>query len=305
MTLNPKRSANPFTPTEEPDWVAVPRSNSRLSSFSSLSSSPYEHVSHSMQLSSNASAVPPRKLPPPFESSKLPSQMGRMQLVEEKAASKQRSEVAPPPPPRRATGAQMSTFPVLTPSATSTNTPTAVPASHTGSSVTTVGGSKTKPPPVARKPAHLSTTSPSTSPKLPEATVAGSADRTGGSLRPSSAKISDLTTKLQSSGQGQLTGGMQRTTSFPVRTTGPGTGGYQPGPTSPPGGVSLPGLGQVERKAVPPRRAETVGGPGMQPGKQPRSSAAPNNAQRAGAPVDLLGGDDGRDMNSWETLRPT
>ncbi|KAI8288642.1 Inositol-1,4,5-trisphosphate 5-phosphatase 1 [Colletotrichum sp. SAR11_57] len=50
--LNPNRPPNPFTPTTEPDWVNVPRS--RLSSFSSVSTSPYEHVYAPSDLSSSA-----------------------------------------------------------------------------------------------------------------------------------------------------------------------------------------------------------------------------------------------------------
>ncbi len=54
--LNPKRPPNPFTPTDEPDWVAVPRTESRLSSFSSLSTSPYEHISHPSHMSTSAAS---------------------------------------------------------------------------------------------------------------------------------------------------------------------------------------------------------------------------------------------------------
>ncbi|CAJ2501685.1 Uu.00g045380.m01.CDS01 [Anthostomella pinea] len=77
MTLNPNRPSNPFNITEEPDWVAVPRASSRLSSFSSMSSSPYEHVNHSTLLSTSASSSAPRKLPPPYDPSSLPAKVGR------------------------------------------------------------------------------------------------------------------------------------------------------------------------------------------------------------------------------------
>ena len=58
--LNPKRPHNPFAPTDEPDWVSIP-SRSRLSSFSSMSTSPYEHINHSTVLSTSASSSVPRK----------------------------------------------------------------------------------------------------------------------------------------------------------------------------------------------------------------------------------------------------
>ncbi|XDG06464.1 hypothetical protein ABKA04_006079 [Annulohypoxylon sp. FPYF3050] len=74
VILNPNRPSNPFTPSEEPDWVAIPRSNSRLSSFSSISSSPYEHINHSSILSTSAASnSSPRKLPPPFDPATLPA----------------------------------------------------------------------------------------------------------------------------------------------------------------------------------------------------------------------------------------
>lgn len=95
--LNPKRPANPFTPTDEPDWVAVPRAESRLSSFSSLSTSPYEHINHSTVLSSsansqnNGSAAASRKGGQPMAQS-LSSQFYRQDAT---------ATPPPPPPPRR------------------------------------------------------------------------------------------------------------------------------------------------------------------------------------------------------------
>lgn len=290
MTLNPKRPANPFTPTEEPDWVAVPRADSRLSSFSSLSSSPYEHVLQSTQLAGGTSNVIPRKLPPPYEPGKLSAQLGRMQLAEETNMPKPKVEVAPPPPPRRGTGGPANASSSTTSSTTSYGNPGLVPSNGTGNSTSAQDGSRSKPPPVARKPAHLSTTSPSTSPGPGDTSFSGSMGKIS-PLRPSSAKISDLSSKLQSNSPGQLTGGMQRTTTFPLKSANAGMG-HQASATSPPGGVSLPGLGRIDRKAVPPRRAGTMVATGPQTGIQRK-------------PVDLLDGDQAGDMNGWDTLKPT
>ncbi|KAJ1331578.1 synaptojanin [Microdochium nivale] len=290
MTLNPKRPANPFTPTEEPDWVAVPRADSRLSSFSSLSSSPYEHVLQSTQLAGGTSNVIPRKLPPPYEPGKLSAQLGRMQLAEETNMPKPKVEVAPPPPPRRGTGGPTNASSSTTSSSTSYGNPGLVPSNGTGNSTSAQDGSRSKPPPVARKPAHLSTTSPSTSPGPGDTSFSGSMGKIS-PLRPSSAKISDLSSKLQSNSPGQLTGGMQRTTTFPLKSANAGMG-HQASATSPPGGVSLPGLGRIDRKAVPPRRAGTMVATGPQTGIQQK-------------PVDLLDGDQAGDMNGWDTLKPT
>ncbi|KAK7745367.1 Inositol-1,4,5-trisphosphate 5-phosphatase 1 [Cytospora paraplurivora] len=79
--LNPSRQPNPFVPSDEPDWVTIPRVDSRLS-LSSISTSPYEHISHSNLLPSlsspTISGTPPhRKLPPPYDSSTLPVRKNR------------------------------------------------------------------------------------------------------------------------------------------------------------------------------------------------------------------------------------
>ncbi|KAG6010633.1 hypothetical protein E4U21_005131 [Claviceps maximensis] len=134
MMLNPHRPSNPFGPTEEPDWVSVPRSSPGVSS---LSSSPYEKVSLPMSMaaltpSSSSSprhalaqnhVVPRKQLPPPYDPSKLPAQVGRRKLmgndhdvddddfgIKGMNILESRSDAAsplplppPPPPPRRQT----------------------------------------------------------------------------------------------------------------------------------------------------------------------------------------------------------
>lgn len=108
--LNKTRPSNPFVPSDESDWVNVPRANSRLGSFSSISSSPYEHINHSTLLSTSASSFTPRKLPPPYDASNLPAKVGRINLMDEPIGGQaQLHEPPPPPPPRRQTSNNGST----------------------------------------------------------------------------------------------------------------------------------------------------------------------------------------------------
>lgn len=95
--LNPKRPSNPFTPTEEPDWVAVPRAESRLSSFSSLSTSPYEHINPSMLSSSVNSSSMAGSLP--RKAIGLPSSYDKNGQNMSRTASTQSQSSGPPPPP--------------------------------------------------------------------------------------------------------------------------------------------------------------------------------------------------------------
>ncbi|KAF3769058.1 hypothetical protein M406DRAFT_249144, partial [Cryphonectria parasitica EP155] len=167
--LNPRRTPNPFGPSDEPDWVTVPRADSRLSSYSSMSTSPYEHINHSTflpSLSSSVSSTPPqRKLPPPYDPSALPSKVGRMTMNDEQPQALQFKKVdAPPaPPPRRATGQNLY-FP---PPPNQTPVPAVgsvmrkpapappAPRSVSAASSTSQNTAKGPPPAVAKKPAHL------------------------------------------------------------------------------------------------------------------------------------------------------
>ncbi|KAH9909420.1 SacI-like domain-containing protein [Xylariomycetidae sp. FL2044] len=309
VVLNPNRPSNPFNASDEPDWVAVPRTNSRLSSFSSISSSPYEHVNHSMILSTSASSSTPRKLPPPYDPKTLPAKIGRMNLSDGQAAMQShRNEAPPPPPPRRQTGASLVSpaSPAVAPS------PRSVPKSTQTRAVSSSSQTSTKskaPPPVARKPAHLTSTSPATTPTLADA---GSSDvLTGHDDRPlpprrTSTNISSLTSRLEANGSSSLTGGMRKATS-PSGQHSVGNNRYASGvsgPASSLGGVSLPGLGSIERKPMLPTRPQHQQQQQQQqpqPPVQPAKSANLTNKQA----IDLLDDDDMIDLNGWETLRPT
>jgi len=167
MVLNPNRPPNPFTPTDEPDWVSVPRSSSKQS-LSSMSTSPFEIVNVPTSVTSMPGNPGPRVLPPPFDPFKLPAKVGRLNIPEET----RKAESPPPPPPRRQTAVSNQSQPLhhrQTPPAVSqpskAQTAPPPPPSRGTSSATLENGTvskktKSPPPPVAKKPSHLATTSP-------------------------------------------------------------------------------------------------------------------------------------------------
>ncbi|KAH6648464.1 SacI homology domain-containing protein [Truncatella angustata] len=309
VILNPNRPANPFTPTDEPDWVAVPRASSRLGSFSSMSSSPYEHINHSTLLSTSASSTTPRKLPPPFEPGNLPAKVGRINLMDEPIAGQsfRREEAPPPPPPRRQTGTPTAQ---TTPRAIPVNArkPVPPPLEARRLSVTSQASgtsSKSKaPPPVAKKPAHLVSTSPLTSPSLHGDSQFEDSSFRPGLPRRASTNIQSLTSKLEQNGSAKLTGGMHKPSppvTHPKRVgTFPPNSGQGGRSQTPSGGVSLPGLG--ERKPALPTRPQQ-----QQQHTSPTSHPTPPpKPVRKPVMVDLLGDDEPtRAVNGWETLRPS
>ncbi|OLN82021.1 Inositol-1,4,5-trisphosphate 5-phosphatase 1-like protein 2 [Colletotrichum chlorophyti] len=284
--LNPSRPPNPFTPTGEPDWVNVPRS--RLSSFSSVSTSPYEHVYAPSDLSTSATSTTTRRLPPPYDSSALPAKVSRLHIQDDKS---QRGETPPPPPPpRRQTGgmAAVQHSPLIT--ATRSQNPTPLPP-RPSSAVSQLSQasqqSKGKPaPPVAKKPAHLVTSSAATSPAV---TGNGSTPyRDDPSERPplpvrASTGFANLATSSRA-------GVPRKPIGTPVKPPKrAGTLDLDPGRQSPmAGAVALPGMRPDE----------------VRPKPKPQIPAKKQNK----APVDLLDslGDDGSaDLGSWETLVPS
>ncbi|KAI0389036.1 SacI homology domain-containing protein [Xylariaceae sp. FL0594] len=302
VILNPNRPSNPFSPTEEPDWVAVPRSHSRLSSFSSsISSSPYEHINYSTILGTSASSTAPRKLPPPLEPTNLPAKISRINIHEEPALrNPQKGDFPPPPPPRRQTNTAIAS----TASNTSGTPPLTVQAPgsgltspHTKSSPIPVHSTKA-PPPVARKPAHLTTTVPSSA-GTGEVASANEPVTKPPLPRRSTSNISNLASRLESSGPSLLTGGLQQTRA-PQPSTMSGFGRVSSFPISPvpSSAVSLPGLGTVERSPhLPPRRQQEE-----QLRSPPRKPVPPVAAKPV---IDLLGHDTSVEMQGWETLKPS
>ncbi|PQE08101.1 hypothetical protein CJF31_00008196 [Rutstroemia sp. NJR-2017a BVV2] len=123
---NPNRPSNPFTPTDEPDWVTVPRmSSTRTNSQASISS--FQTLSN--DLSRNGT----RKLPPPFEG------QGSLSLSRSASLKPVESKKFVLPPPSQ--------------------------FGRRNSNDTTISAAssisrKPLPPPVARKPVHLAAASP-------------------------------------------------------------------------------------------------------------------------------------------------
>ncbi|PHH51964.1 Inositol-1,4,5-trisphosphate 5-phosphatase 1 [Ceratocystis fimbriata CBS 114723] len=184
MALNPQRASNPFSNSEEPDWIAVPRSASQQSVASSISSSPYEVVNIPAMMTATRR---PNQTNAPAKFSRLSISEG----VPSKAtptATSTRQDPPPPPPPRRQASTASSTLSTsmspptlihfntlkpntgtLPPSMTPRSTPRPVPTaaySQPQSSLamaplkpmttnSSTSSSSRAPPPVARKPVHL------------------------------------------------------------------------------------------------------------------------------------------------------
>ncbi|KAL2072745.1 hypothetical protein VTL71DRAFT_12088 [Oculimacula yallundae] len=123
--LNPNRPSNPYTPTDEPDWVTVPRMDQNRQQSSSSNAPPPPNPRPSNHNSTNGT----RKLPPPFNSSASVSSITKS----------------------------------LTQNSISDNLPKSLPrqqtqpiASDRRLSTSTAGSAgKKAPPPIARKPVHL------------------------------------------------------------------------------------------------------------------------------------------------------
>ncbi|KAK0667590.1 putative inositol-1,4,5-trisphosphate 5-phosphatase [Cercophora samala] len=328
--LNPKRPTNPYAPTDEPDWVNVPRSESRLSSFSSMSTSPFEHVNLSALLSSSASSTAPRKLPPPFDPSTLPAKVGR-KPVHEDSRSALSDAAPPPPPPRRQTG--MST-------GSTVNNPTAalqqkrVPA---GSVLPVLPlASKTteqqqqqsaqqlaqqsikhKPaPPVAKKPAHLvaSTSPPNTdehTSSLPDLKALQDSLETplpGLPPRRSTSTVSGTFPNVPPSNNGSLKDEFPPPPQLPRRAN-TGASFASSGRSTPAGGIPLVGLtgqaGGIERKPqLPVRKALATAAQPQTVKQTPPPPPAPRKPGMTST-VDLLGDDTGGEVGGWEALKPS
>lgn len=178
VILNPNRPGNPFTPSEEPDWVSIPRSSSRQS-LSSLASSAYEVINHSTTLSTPAGAGPgagsgagsgagARRLPPPYDPVSLPALHGRLGVHEDLLSRSPQARDAPPPPlPRRQMTAPISQVGSAAPrpiQKTRTTAPPPPPPPRGGSSTHTASPGPVPPPPPSR--ASQQVAAPTSSPTL-------------------------------------------------------------------------------------------------------------------------------------------
>lgn len=340
--LNPNRQPNPFAPSDEPDWVTVPRADSRLSSFSSMSTSPYEHINHSTflpSLSSSVSSTPPQRKLPPYDPSALPARVGRLTMNDEQHTPLQFKKVdAPPaPPPRRTTGQNLHFPPppnqTPVPSVGSTARKPAptppIPRSTSTTSSTSQNTSKAPPPAVAKKPAHLITGSPTT--ETPSGVL----------LSPTEAKAKPIPPRrpsgsVQNASRAAIRENLNRTMSArdfstqhqqyrddptaplpPPRRAGTASAATPSSTSSmkgwaPPGAVGLVGLGgsQGERPGLPARKPVAMSSPTSPDGVVSRKPVPPPTGKKpvvkAKSPVvDLLGDDGSSAMGGWEALKPS
>jgi hypothetical protein len=276
VALNPKRPVNPFTPSDEADWVAVPRSQSRASSFSTLSTSPYEHVNHpyisTATATRSSSGAAQRKLAPPFSQNAPPAKVGRSTLNEERASPSPNRRTGtgtpPQPPPRRQTAAMVRT------NGTGRSTISDGSAGREDggqpprrASTLSQQSSQTKtPPPVAKKPAHLSSSVSSASTTASVSTAA--------QLKP------HLPRRPSSSSQRiPVMAEMIRPTARVSSPSAPQKSSPRTGRGSE---VQLP---DSHKPALPVRKPSTT----------------KNQGSRS---VDLLGDDLAGEVKGWETLQP-
>ncbi|KAK4105843.1 hypothetical protein N658DRAFT_417551 [Parathielavia hyrcaniae] len=310
ISPNAKRPTNPHLPTDEPDWVNVPRSESRMSSFSSLSTSPYEHVNHSMLLSSSASSSVPRKLPPPYDPSALPAKVGRLQINDDAKTSRADSAPPPPPPRRQATMGLGSVSSSPTPSIQQKRKPlskSATPSPLVGPKPGASQEQPTKhksPPPVAKKPAFL-TGSASPAGSIVSASLNPDTTRHRPEMTPSPAAATRNGVAIPTQGG--------ETTSPPPRFQRTHTGGSMSVATqsvvAPSGGLPLAGLAGAAAEAAAAAQERKPQLPARKPtAAVPVSASLAHTQQKKQAPlpaVDLLGDDGGVEMGAWEALKPS
>ncbi|KAK7228548.1 hypothetical protein V2G26_000718 [Clonostachys chloroleuca] len=184
MVLNPHRPSNPFGHNEEQDWISISRSSSRAS-LTSLSSSPFEKVMVPSMINSSASSIAPRKAPPvgSYENGSLAAKVGRMNLASDQDV--RAGGVPPQLPPRRQTGDMTPDSPSVLNAAGGPRSGSGMPAglqaplrpTSAASSFSSTQGNYAspqpaggkQPPPVAKKPAYL------TSPVLSDPSSNGAA----------------------------------------------------------------------------------------------------------------------------------
>ena len=152
---------------------------------------------------------------------------------------------------------------------------------------------KSKPPPVARKPPHLSSLSPSSSPELRQYDEIGTATRTTSPGR-ASVSLRDVASKYSVNRNDRppsSDGGSPAPPKPPRRAVTAAVG--PPKKTTPVGAVGLVGLSSKGDKPKLPARKPTI------PIKPPPELGTKTQN------IDLLGGDADGKMDSWQALKPT
>lgn len=240
MTLNPNRPSNPFGQAEDQDWISIPRTSSKTS-LSSISSSPYEKISLPSRMQSSAST---RKLPPVYDGGSLPQRMGQMQVSggdfqAPRSQGGTTTTLPPPPPPRRQTGPMAAkASPSPTTSGIRSQQPRPTSAASTASSQQRAKAA----PPVAKKPAHLTDTSPmigpiamvsrddsGSKPPLPKRTLTGSANGTqpSGAIRMPGMTSREMAAPLPRRPVGAQSNSNQQPPGDLLDDDGPGIGGWE------------------------------------------------------------------------------
>lgn len=293
MGLNPNRPSNPFGHTDESDWVSVPRASPRPYD-ANVSNSPYEKVSKPRGMPPGSGGPEPvmrKQLPPPFDTSKLPTKVGKLKLDDEVSIKsqpeRQTATPPPPPPPRRQTAGSshpvtsgsgatgfatdLSKTQALAPLPTKPRSGSVASQSSQLSRQSTNRSIKSVPPPVAKKPAHLVTGSPISKTTTGSTVNSGRSDEAASRVPPLPAR--------SASGASQAS----RQSASARKAVLPAVGGS--GPTA-----VGPGTGQVNGMKPP------------LPSRQQTGQAAPGSSS-----VDLLDSleESGEEMGGWETLQPS
>lgn len=304
MALNPHRPSNPFGHGEELDWISVSRS-SPGASLSSISSSPYEKLTPPRGMSSAGT----RKLPPQYDPATLPAQVGRMKIGDgdgTRSAHGDRSSAAPPPPPpRRSTTLDIGSSAGLAKSASTVgiiggaDTPGKIGGTQPlwkSSSRPTSAASQTsqlsqqlragKPaPPVAKKPAHLLSTSPASTSSLPSTLSSGSGLN--------KAKYSDGDFQPPLPARASTMGLQQDDARWQTPPVGGSVTGRKPvAPPKPFINMKMNTSANTNTNTT----ATATGGPPL----LPQRSRQVNHQ----GPLDLLEGGE-EEMGGWETLQPS
>lgn len=279
VVLNPSRPPNPFGVAQEQEWITVPRST-RVSSFSgSLSSSPYEHVQIPGDFLTSTPSSGQRRPPPASNGEGLSAQVSGLSFRDD-ARLQLDGTPPPPPPPRRSANPAQSQAPLTFDKVQPLSVYPPRPASALSDLSQLSQQSRSKPaPPVAKKPLHLTSGSPTLASRTGRNDVGHA-----GEERPPPLPVR-ASTGFEGSHGSTYSDSPTRLSTTSSRA---GTWGANQQRSSPmPGAMQLPGMGAGEDRRGPLQ--------------------APRKIQNA-APIDLLGGsdDDGspRDMGGWETLTP-
>ncbi|TAQ88403.1 hypothetical protein B7494_g3278 [Chlorociboria aeruginascens] len=272
---NPNRPSNPFSPTDEPDWVTVPRMPP------SLNNSKVNTVFAPPPTAPRPSNGTTRKLPPPFDPN---ANTAKESLTRQISQSSLRDKDAPPPfsPPSRATSTRPS-------SALSTST----------------SSSKKAPPPVARKPDYLTSSSSMSS----MSTLSGlptSRPSTSYTQTQSHKLIAQTNPRSSPSSSSNSRGQTQK---FNIKDFPPpprrATAELSPFSASPLSPPTNPMQTQMQHTPAPPQPRR--GGRKDIGNKEEDEGSKPGLPPRPQETRDLLSDDEGieGELGSWEALRPS